>query len=1367
MFLHRFLCSWIAISFVSTLITPPQNLYAQTVLDLPAAGTMVSVSPSFDPALIRGLTVHRDNPFLFDFIVDPGQSKLSRQVLKDESDRMIKYFFAALTIPDKDIWVNLSPYEKDRMVPVSLGETAMGRDLLAQDYMLKQLTASLIYPQKALGKTFWDTVYAKAKAMYGTTEIPVNTFNKVWIVPQRVGIYEHNQTAFIVSGHLKVMLEEDYLSLVKHNGIITGPSSVSLRGAEATKQSLNMHTISSQIIRAIILPEIEKEINEGKNFATLRQIFYAQALAVWFKRNLKQALLNRVYTDKGTVKGIDQNDLATNEAIYQQYLRAYKKGVFNYIKEDIDPVTQETLPRKYFSGGYELGKLEIDSAQLSAEAAGDMAQTAAHYVDVTAVAAQPADAAALASNADAAMINTEKTYFWGNHQDRMAQRMYHNLPPNHRVILNAQSEEIAQDERERLDDGFFEPQRSLFGALSDQINTLERFKNSPGISGARKAALANEISRLKAQRTDAAMTTVFEGTKQQALKWIEAEFSGRFQMGSSDVIRLDSIGIDQLLEIKNRIENLPDGIQVKISSNSGDLDQYQNLINQMSSLPHGPENIDRIILPKLTYALSYDHPDVVTTTDTNSDTIENDLIARYNGLLKDIEEGKYSNVRLEGEGEDRQLQYLLPDGSLGRRTPNLKVAYVTPDNFLNIDINKPDFKEIVKRIKWAMLGIKTKHKKHIITIVEEPGGDGLLTILIKEADAAMLTYNQRLERDKDRFDIETGDRFPDGRLVRHGLTSQGIQELFDQMAITFNTRSISEKRLGQGKKLVVTFNNFLKSGMGLDKVRYPKDLKNGDRVVALFDSGIRYKNGSEGAFLLVDQDKFFYYFNYLLAKEGFEKAKEKLDAFQGQVSDAAMTITRLANGVRFRMASTPVLEHALRRLAIGIGPDLAVLGIKAYVTRINDSTVDFAMTEKSAGAFWLGVVVYGVLLYVIAAAVGSFLFQDIKNDTRLNTSVNNGAFETEIAERTQELREDLINRYIHALLHKNIGFHMIGRKGIENLENYLSNVALSKHDFADLEAAFSESFLLGNGDANTALKILEAKTVKGEYHGLEGIYLKALSLSPELKIVVIQNLEGAVLGKNKFLDPKTAWGMLKKESQDDGYTRLDLIRQIAIDPNNKLVPEEVKDFLRKDAAMIDTLPQVIKKAVAGAVIIPKNVLLQKFPKSGPKSLSVTWYDKGQGPISVIIGLSAAGSLKILYGIHQPELLAEGFSLVEKVENKRASIVQELPSPSPVPYELRRITNNIDNITITAEKETSSSTTIELIRASDLAMATPTGGIDLSQQGAALHIEKDANGGVKVDVDPALIARVEREGMPEVIPVIINMQPADMRSLFGK
>ena len=377
-----FVSFWIVVSFFLTTLGPYPQAHADSVLGLPAPGTMVSVSASFQPALIKGLTVHKDNPFLFDFIVDPGQSKYSKEVLKDESLRMIKYFFAALTIPDKDVWVNLSPYEKDRIIPVSLGVTAMGRDLLAQDYLLKQLTASLIYPQKALGKTFWNRVYREAKEKYGTTQIPVNTFNKVWIVPQKAGVYEHGQTAFIVNGHLKVMLEEDYLSLQKHTAV-------------QAPQGNNPHAVASQIIRAIILPEIEKEINEGKNFATLRQIFYAQVLAVWFKRNLKQTLLNRVYANKSTVKGIDQNDAATNEAIYHQYLAAYKKGVFNFIKEDIDPVTQETLPRKYFSGGFgDLASLSIEPAQFSPT---DIASTA-NDVDFAVLAARPKDAAALANH---------------------------------------------------------------------------------------------------------------------------------------------------------------------------------------------------------------------------------------------------------------------------------------------------------------------------------------------------------------------------------------------------------------------------------------------------------------------------------------------------------------------------------------------------------------------------------------------------------------------------------------------------------------------------------------------------------------------------------------------------------------------------------------------------------------------------------------------------------------------------------------------------------------------------------------------------------------------------------------------------------
>ena len=138
-----------------------QPVYAQE-LSLPAPGARIALSPTFNPPVLKGIKVHPDDPFRFDFILDKGDSTVIPESLNRESIKLIKYFLASLTTPEKDLWVNLSPYEKDRIVPESFGQTEMGRDLLAQDYMLKQITASLIYPEDELGKKFWKRVYEEA-----------------------------------------------------------------------------------------------------------------------------------------------------------------------------------------------------------------------------------------------------------------------------------------------------------------------------------------------------------------------------------------------------------------------------------------------------------------------------------------------------------------------------------------------------------------------------------------------------------------------------------------------------------------------------------------------------------------------------------------------------------------------------------------------------------------------------------------------------------------------------------------------------------------------------------------------------------------------------------------------------------------------------------------------------------------------------------------------------------------------------------------------------------------------------------------------------------------------------------------------------
>ena len=105
------------------------------------------------------------------------------------------------------------PYEKNRIIKDDFGKTAMGRDLLAQDYILKQITSSLIYPEASLGRKFWDKVYQRAWEEYPHHQYPVNTFNKVRIIPDEAAVYESGNTVYVLRNHLKVMLEVDYLSL--------------------------------------------------------------------------------------------------------------------------------------------------------------------------------------------------------------------------------------------------------------------------------------------------------------------------------------------------------------------------------------------------------------------------------------------------------------------------------------------------------------------------------------------------------------------------------------------------------------------------------------------------------------------------------------------------------------------------------------------------------------------------------------------------------------------------------------------------------------------------------------------------------------------------------------------------------------------------------------------------------------------------------------------------------------------------------------------------------------------------------------------------------------------------------------------------
>ncbi|NTV30344.1 MAG: hypothetical protein HGA80_09715, partial [Candidatus Omnitrophica bacterium] len=238
----------------------PVNYIAAQPLTLPPAGDKVVLSTSFQPQMLSAITVDIQNPAQFDFYIDEGQEAAARAHMSAEAARedyllLVKDFLVALTIPEDQLWVNLSPYEKDRIIDDRFGQTDMGRDLLAQDYLLKQLTASLLFPEDGTGKAFWDELYSRAHERFGSTDIPVETFNKVWIMPESAEVYQKGPSALVVKGHLKVLLEADYLAMQQS----APPGSVpALAAAEDDRQ-----VMAKQVMRDVVIPVLEKEVNEG------------------------------------------------------------------------------------------------------------------------------------------------------------------------------------------------------------------------------------------------------------------------------------------------------------------------------------------------------------------------------------------------------------------------------------------------------------------------------------------------------------------------------------------------------------------------------------------------------------------------------------------------------------------------------------------------------------------------------------------------------------------------------------------------------------------------------------------------------------------------------------------------------------------------------------------------------------------------------------------------------------------------------------------------------------------------------------------------------------------------------------------------
>ena len=299
-------------------------------LHLPQPAKLLLPSRKYSGLTLKGIKLDKNNPYKINFIIDCYDKK---NVSSEEVNDLIKYFLSALAVPEESLWVNLSPYESDRMINRSLGRTTLGSDMLAQDYVLKQFSSSLTYPKDKIGKQYWQSQIQKELVKQN------EEYSKVWIMPDEISLGVQDGLIFIKNSSLDIKMEKDYFASMKNN--------VS-----------QLEAGNSVFFKENILPDIKHEINHGKNFNKLRQIYNSLILGVYFKNYYIENIM-KSYFDSNKVNGLSLEDVDYNKKVYDLYCKSFEKGVYSFVGKDL---ANPNKRRHYFSGGIELKRMFSSSS---------------------------------------------------------------------------------------------------------------------------------------------------------------------------------------------------------------------------------------------------------------------------------------------------------------------------------------------------------------------------------------------------------------------------------------------------------------------------------------------------------------------------------------------------------------------------------------------------------------------------------------------------------------------------------------------------------------------------------------------------------------------------------------------------------------------------------------------------------------------------------------------------------------------------------------------------------------------------------------------------------------------------------------------
>ncbi|MBP6919893.1 MAG: hypothetical protein KBC23_02765 [Candidatus Omnitrophica bacterium] len=284
--------------------------------------------------------------------------------IQKATEKAIEYFFIGLTVPDEAFWVNLNPKGMTQIMEPGLADTDLGKVMLAADLRLKKDTCDITNPQKSkIGRDYWDRLYAKADELGIVDQIPV--YNRVWIMPAQARLIQTQGRIEIAQSALEVCFEADVFA-----------GNTPAGGAKAKQ----LQEYAGALMRDMIIPELNKRVNESRSYSDLRQVYNALILARAYKQ---KAVLNgdtwlNGLDAKAVLADVEKSIPLDKDKIYADYLRSLRQGEYNF-KEDVSGrlnFYMEVITRQYMSGGIDWRRIDIEDVGAQDSGARGSARTA-------------------------------------------------------------------------------------------------------------------------------------------------------------------------------------------------------------------------------------------------------------------------------------------------------------------------------------------------------------------------------------------------------------------------------------------------------------------------------------------------------------------------------------------------------------------------------------------------------------------------------------------------------------------------------------------------------------------------------------------------------------------------------------------------------------------------------------------------------------------------------------------------------------------------------------------------------------------------------------------------------------------------------